>query len=666
MTTTVTTVTFKRIKDYVLALKEQTDRQHVLVTPDELRQQLQESDPDWNFTHAEMMTAVGHLQTHGYVTILKSSSGETHILLTPDLLVSLASSIVLLADKHPRELGAVSEIDLLEDRHQFEELEGLGKNERHILLGAAVQRFLEHNICFRGTLDSDTLLIFPGLIKQRRPLDDNFEAVDDVSYVVRGRVENIYAMLVVLLGYTPSFVRINQWQNQAQYVMGNSGICGFRLIEDREGEIELVLYYSKNMPGFGRQDFQKLFESFLYQRQVNVTRYPPVICQNGHPIVRATVVNFIREGKTFAFCAECGDKVDLPDLEKSDSGFASPEWLKREEAVARLRSSYEMHLASVKDYRRDWAAPRCYLSFASEQAEDAKNLSNDLKKAGVLIVEDVTQVKNEDYLIVLDTNAYQKAYRNPSPDFTADTQLLRSRLSNDRQRLISLKFEGASGAHPLEYCNPGDFSNPTHYPVSLFNLVLNLYAIPLTHIGFEPLRKTLHHQWETTLSTFTPEEKESDMSALKIFISYAHKDEAFKDELDTMLGAMQRRKLIDVWHDRRIEPGEEWFKAIQTAMTDCDMALLLVSENFLNSRFIQEEEIPRLLERRIEEGMTVIPIIVNHCLWDSEPIIKDLQALPKDAKPVITFQKENGDRSMVWKDVAKVIEARAKEMQEGK
>ena len=40
-------------------------------------------------------------------------------------------------------------------------------------------------------------------------------------------------------------------------------ICGFRLIEEVEGEIELVLYYSMNMPGFGRKKFQGLLANSL-------------------------------------------------------------------------------------------------------------------------------------------------------------------------------------------------------------------------------------------------------------------------------------------------------------------------------------------------------------------------------------------------------------------
>ncbi|MDQ5837635.1 MAG: GTP-binding protein, partial [Acidobacteriota bacterium] len=356
MTATVTTVTFKRIKDYVLALKEKPDRKGVLVSPQALREQLQATDEGWRFTDAEMMTAVGHLETHGYVAVLRSSEGNQHILLTPDLLVTLASSVVFLADKNPRELGAVSETELLRGQYPFEELAGLAQAESQILLDAAVLRFLGHNICFRETMGDDTLLIFPALIKQKRPLKDDLPATDDISYVVRGRVENLYASLVVLLGYTPSFTRINQWQNQAQYEMGEGEICGFRLIEDREGEIELVLYYGDRMPRDGRDKFQELFEQFLYQRDVEVTRFPPVVCPKGHRQERATVVKRVREGKRFVYCEECGDKTGLPDFDRPQSiGIAASQWLQREEAAARLRSAYEVQLTKVKGYRRNWA-----------------------------------------------------------------------------------------------------------------------------------------------------------------------------------------------------------------------------------------------------------------------------------------------------------------------
>ena len=101
-----------------------------------------------------------------------------------------------------------------------------------------------------------------------------------------------------------------------------------------EGEIELVLYYNTIMPDFGRTMFQGLFEQFLYQRDVEVTRFPPVVCDKGHLQERRTVVKRIREGKKFLFCEECGDKIDLPDIEQRPAAdVQEADWIRREEAM---------------------------------------------------------------------------------------------------------------------------------------------------------------------------------------------------------------------------------------------------------------------------------------------------------------------------------------------
>ncbi|MCP4700626.1 MAG: hypothetical protein GY862_27795 [Gammaproteobacteria bacterium] len=495
MTATVTTVTFKRIKEYILALKEQPDRQGVLTDSTELRASLlakkakKAEKPDWQFDDAEMMTAIKHLENHGYVTILRASSGEEAVLLAPELLADLASSIVLQADKHPRDLGALSETMLLRGDYAFSELDGLETTEREILLDAAVVRFINHKLCFRETLGAETLLIFPGLIKQKRPIRDEVEFLDDVSYLARGRVENVYAALAVLLGYTPSFIRINQWQNQAQYEMGEGEICGFRLIEEREGELELVLYYSVTMPDYGRTLFQGLFEKFLYQRDVEVTRFPPVVCPNGHRQERSTVIKRIREGKKFLFCEECGEKISLPKIEKPRTFEGQDSrWIQREEALAHLRGAYETHLARVKGFRRDRAGPRCYIS--SLATAWAANLRNDLLDAGVYVISERDRVIADDWVVMADTPLYQQRFQDDHPD----AALVRARLKQG-QGVIALS-------------DTGDFWHKTRYAPSLFDLVLKLYAIPLEHPAFAPLRKSLHQQWEETLAEFAQEEPE--------------------------------------------------------------------------------------------------------------------------------------------------------------
>jgi small GTP-binding protein len=513
MTATVTTVTFKRIKDYVLALKEKLDRKGVLVHRPELRQQLQAFDAEWQFTDAEMMTAVRHLENHGYVTILRNASGEQTILLLPELLAGVASSIVLQADKHPHELGALNETELLRGRYSLPEVTNLEWTEQQILLEAATLRFLEHNICFRETLGADALLIFPDLIKQKRPLLNSIETTEDTSYIVRGRIENVYAALVVLLGYTQAFTRINQWQNQAQYEMGKDEICGFRLIEEREGEMELVLYYSNTMPDYGRAMFQGLFEKFLYQRDVDVTRFPPVLCPNKHRQTRVTVIRRLNEDKSFLYCDECGQRTDLPELQKPQAlGAKESQIIQREVALARLRSKYEIHLANIKSFRRDRIAPRCYLSYLPSQREWAMHLARDLRDAGAYLIEDTAQIKENDFIIVLCSDGYKGAWERKAETIADDIPLIRFHLQQNAgwSTVIPLLREGElSSACPdeLRGYHAGDVRDESRYAVELFDLILTLYAIPFKHPAFEPLRQSLEQQWKQTLAGFVSEKE---------------------------------------------------------------------------------------------------------------------------------------------------------------
>jgi hypothetical protein len=91
-------MTFKRIKDYVLGLKEAESGGRTIVTPPELRGLLEAAFPlspalspdggageKWHFTDAEMLTAVGHLENYGYVKRLRTSQGEERVLLEPEI-----------------------------------------------------------------------------------------------------------------------------------------------------------------------------------------------------------------------------------------------------------------------------------------------------------------------------------------------------------------------------------------------------------------------------------------------------------------------------------------------------------------------------------------------------------------------------------------------------
>lgn len=74
--TTITTGTFRRIKKYVLDLKENPRRTEVLSDPTGLRQMLEAVEPQWKFSDSELLTAVDHLAKHGFVKVLRTSTGN--------------------------------------------------------------------------------------------------------------------------------------------------------------------------------------------------------------------------------------------------------------------------------------------------------------------------------------------------------------------------------------------------------------------------------------------------------------------------------------------------------------------------------------------------------------------------------------------------------------
>jgi hypothetical protein len=51
-----------------------------------------------------------------------------------------------------------------------------------------------------------------------------------------------------------------------------------------------------------------------------------------------------------------------------------------------------------------------------------------------------------------------------------------------------------------------------------------------------------------------------------VFISYSHKDEAWKDRLVTHLKVLQEQGLVALWDDRRISAGDDWYEEIQSAI----------------------------------------------------------------------------------------------------
>ena len=138
--------------------------------------------------------------------------------------------------------------------------------------------------------------------------------------------------------------------------------------------------------------------------------------------------------------------------------------------------------------------------------------------------------------------------------------------------------------------------------------------------------------------------------ALRIFCSFSHADEPFRQRLEVHLAPLVRARLIDFWHDRRISPGVDWQAEIDHHLAQADIILLLVSPDFLASAYVDSFELKPALERHERAEARVVPIITRPSLWSLAPFAK-LQVLPSNATPVSRWP----DADEAWENIARGI-----------
>jgi tetratricopeptide (TPR) repeat protein len=142
---------------------------------------------------------------------------------------------------------------------------------------------------------------------------------------------------------------------------------------------------------------------------------------------------------------------------------------------------------------------------------------------------------------------------------------------------------------------------------------------------------------------------------VELFFSYAHEDEALRDQLGAHLSVLIREKVITEWHDRKIDSGSDWAGQIDEHINSAGIILLLVSPDFLASRYCYDVETKRALERHEADEARVIPVILRPCDWTHTPL-GQLQALPKGGKPVKKWENLDEALHEVARGIRRVVE----------
>jgi hypothetical protein len=134
-----------------------------------------------------------------------------------------------------------------------------------------------------------------------------------------------------------------------------------------------------------------------------------------------------------------------------------------------------------------------------------------------------------------------------------------------------------------------------------------------------------------------------------LFISYSHEDAKWLERLRKFLVHLEDED-ISIWDDRKLNAGVQWQDEIQKALTDARAAVLLISQDFLNSKFIKTEELPTLLEKAKSEGLLIfwVPVRPSTVLIDENPIVKFQAAVEKPEVALSKLRKPEWEEQLTF------------------
>lgn len=144
----------------------------------------------------------------------------------------------------------------------------------------------------------------------------------------------------------------------------------------------------------------------------------------------------------------------------------------------------------------------------------------------------------------------------------------------------------------------------------------------------------------------------------KVFISYSHKDEEFKNSLTEHLSGLVRSGAIREWNDRKIVPGADWSHEINENLKNSDLILFLISSSFLSSDYCMNIEAETALSMHNSGEAQLIPIVIRAVEWSDSPLSR-LQGLPKDAQPIASWP----DKDEAWVNVIQGIKKHISEFE---
>jgi len=158
-----------------------------------------------------------------------------------------------------------------------------------------------------------------------------------------------------------------------------------------------------------------------------------------------------------------------------------------------------------------------------------------------------------------------------------------------------------------------------------------------------------------------------ETAPVKVFVSYSHRDAAYLAD-DSLLGFLKglNDEGVELWTDERIAAGASWDREIQERLRASDVALVLVSQSFLDSPYCTKIEVSSFLEHCRSSGMVLFPVILSPCEWQRHEWLASRQFLPGGDETIEESYTDPGKRKRLFLRIREELRAAVERVRQGR
>lgn len=144
---------------------------------------------------------------------------------------------------------------------------------------------------------------------------------------------------------------------------------------------------------------------------------------------------------------------------------------------------------------------------------------------------------------------------------------------------------------------------------------------------------------------------------VRVFVSYSHRDRQYLGR-EELLGFLRGVNLdpeaeVHFWVDEHLSGGDRWDDEIRSQIERAHVALILVSQAFLDSHYCVDVEVSGFLRRRAAQGLRIFPVLLSACEWDRHPWLMEHQMLPGGDETIEEHYTDPGARKRLYLRIRK-------------